>query len=157
MGPAPTSNWEGTGDGEREDEVGPQLIMPCLTVPRRRPFSEVGKSLGKLKIMVAGQTGMLSSYSLLRIKLTLSLGIGKTSLIRTLAQRSEHIVHLDPILPAATAHAAETYASSRPHRWWQTDSDLHTPTEGRRYSVGEMLDRNVCFVESPSPSEGIKV
>jgi hypothetical protein len=35
----------------------PQLIMPSLTVPRRRPFSEVGKSLGKLKIMVAGQTG----------------------------------------------------------------------------------------------------
>lgn len=65
MGPAPPSHWESVGAGDFEDEVGPQLIMPCLTVPRRRPFSEVGKSLGKLKIMVAGQTGVPPSYYLL--------------------------------------------------------------------------------------------
>jgi hypothetical protein len=39
------------------DSSVPQLIMPSLTVPRRRPFSHVGKSLGKLKIMVAGRPG----------------------------------------------------------------------------------------------------
>lgn len=38
--------------------VGPQLVMPSLAVPRRRPFSEVGKTLGKLKILVTGQSGM---------------------------------------------------------------------------------------------------
>lgn len=41
------------------DSSVPQLIMPSLTVPHRRPFSHVGKSLGKLKIMVAGRPGML--------------------------------------------------------------------------------------------------
>lgn len=35
----------------------PQLVMPSLTVPRRRSFSETGKSLGKLKILVTGQAG----------------------------------------------------------------------------------------------------
>jgi hypothetical protein len=39
---------------------GPQLIMPSLTVPRRRPFSVEGRSLGKLKILVTGRPGMLS-------------------------------------------------------------------------------------------------
>lgn len=42
---------------ETDQNTIPQFIMPSLTVPRRRPFSEVGKSLGKLKIMVAGQSG----------------------------------------------------------------------------------------------------
>lgn len=37
---------------------GPQLIMPSLNVPRRRPFSDAGKSIGKLKLLVAGQSGM---------------------------------------------------------------------------------------------------
>lgn len=47
-------------DGVDEDSI-PQLIMPSLTVPRRRPFSDVGRSLGKLKIMVAGQSGKISA------------------------------------------------------------------------------------------------
>lgn len=49
-------------DMDIEDGTVPQLIMPSLTVPSRRPFSEVGKSLGKLKIMVAGRTGMTTPY-----------------------------------------------------------------------------------------------
>lgn len=49
-------------DLDIEDGSVPQLIMPSLTVPSRRPFSEVGKSLGKLKIMVAGRTGMVSPH-----------------------------------------------------------------------------------------------
>lgn len=44
-------------DNQDSRSTVPQLIMPSLTVPRRRPFSEVGKCLGKLKIMVAGQSG----------------------------------------------------------------------------------------------------
>lgn len=35
----------------------PQLIMPSLAVPQRRPFSEAGKSVGKLKLLVAGSEG----------------------------------------------------------------------------------------------------
>lgn len=41
----------------------PQLIMPSLSVPRRRPFSDAGRSIGKLKVLVAGQAGM--SYPIL--------------------------------------------------------------------------------------------
>ncbi|KAF7538316.1 hypothetical protein G7Z17_g12666 [Cylindrodendrum hubeiense] len=44
-------------DADNDSSV-PQLIMPSLMVPHRRPFSHVGKSLGKLKIMVAGRPGL---------------------------------------------------------------------------------------------------
>lgn len=36
----------------------PQFIMPSLLIPRRRPFTDVGKSLGKLKVLVLGSSGM---------------------------------------------------------------------------------------------------
>jgi hypothetical protein len=42
---------------EGPDSV-PQLIMPTLSIPSRRPFTEVGKSLGKLKILLAGSSGI---------------------------------------------------------------------------------------------------
>ncbi|KAH8686663.1 hypothetical protein BGZ61DRAFT_43429 [Ilyonectria robusta] len=127
-------------DNEDKDNGSsvPQLIMPSLMVPHRRPFSHVGKSLGKLKIMVAGRPG-----------------IGKTSLIRSLAQRCEHIVHMDQIEPNQTRDVAETYASSRPHPWWKTDSQLLlTDTQRPSSLTGEMLDRNVCFVEGPGHMNG---
>lgn len=40
----------------------PQLIMPSLMVPRRRPFSDTGKSLGKLKVLVTGPDGVFPSW-----------------------------------------------------------------------------------------------
>jgi len=63
-----------TSSGEDEEEVDetmlaegaqtqteslPQLVMPSISMPRRRPFTERGKNIGKLKIMVAGTKGML--------------------------------------------------------------------------------------------------
>ncbi|KAF5268797.1 hypothetical protein FOXYS1_297 [Fusarium oxysporum] len=83
-------------DNQENQSTVPQLIMPSLMVPRRRPFSEVGKSLGKLKIMVAGQCG-----------------------------------------------------NSRPQPWWRSDSELTVTTRRRISTTGDVLDRNVCFVESP--------
>lgn len=41
----------------------PQLIMPSLMVPRRRPFSNTGKSLGKLKVLVTGPDGMFPALA----------------------------------------------------------------------------------------------
>lgn len=91
-------------------------------------------------------------------KLTVRPGIGKTSLIRSLAQRCEHIVHVDQIEPNQTRDVAETYASSRPHPWWKTDSQLLLPDTQRPSSMtGEMLDRNVCFVEGPGHMNGPSV
>ena len=35
-----------------------QLIMPLITLPDRRPFTETGKAIGGLKILVAGAKGL---------------------------------------------------------------------------------------------------
>lgn len=58
-----------TDDEEEEEEYGedpttssaensaPQLIMPSIHIPSRRPFTSRGESLGRLKIMLAGSQG----------------------------------------------------------------------------------------------------
>jgi hypothetical protein len=35
----------------------PQLVMPSIQMPARRPFTTKGKAMGKLKILVAGESG----------------------------------------------------------------------------------------------------
>ena len=67
-----------TSSGEEEDEeqnidatllaqdhqaIGsaPQLVMPSIRMPSRRPFTDRGKSIGKLKIIVAGARGKVDS------------------------------------------------------------------------------------------------
>lgn len=35
-----------------------QFVMPSITMPTRQPFTEKGKNMGRLKIMVAGDSGM---------------------------------------------------------------------------------------------------
>lgn len=42
-----------------------ELIMPSIKMPSRRPFTQRGKRLGRFKIMVAGQKGMLQSITLI--------------------------------------------------------------------------------------------
>jgi hypothetical protein len=39
-------------------EAAPQLIMPSIKMPSRRPFSERGKQIGNLKILIAGGRGL---------------------------------------------------------------------------------------------------
>ena len=49
-------------------DSAPQLIMPSIKMPSRRPFTERGKTLGRLKMLIAGDTGMLigpSDYTIL--------------------------------------------------------------------------------------------
>jgi hypothetical protein len=36
-----------------------QLVMPSITMPIRRPFTDKGKNLGRLKVLVAGDSGKL--------------------------------------------------------------------------------------------------
>ena len=48
-------------DAEPQSEVqdsAPQLIMPSIKMPSRRPFTERGKSMGRLKVLIAGDSGM---------------------------------------------------------------------------------------------------
>jgi hypothetical protein len=49
-------------DGEADDYMGgggPQLIMPQIVIPSRRPFTEKGKRIGRLKMLIAGDSGIL--------------------------------------------------------------------------------------------------
>lgn len=52
-----------SGDDEHEPpseilDSSPQLIMPSIKMPSRRPFTEKGKGIGLLKILIAGDSGM---------------------------------------------------------------------------------------------------
>jgi hypothetical protein len=56
-----------SGDEERETALelmdsgsAPQLVMPSIKMPSRRPFTERGKNLGRLKVLIAGDSGRLS-------------------------------------------------------------------------------------------------
>lgn len=49
-------------DVEAQQDVStsfPQLVMPSIQMPTRRPFTTRGKAMGKLKVMVAGEQGKL--------------------------------------------------------------------------------------------------
>lgn len=41
---------------EGNDRV-PQLVMPSIKMPSRRPFTEEGKRIGRLKVLIAGDSG----------------------------------------------------------------------------------------------------
>ena len=51
-------------------DSAPQLIMPSIKMPSRRPFTQRGKAMGRCKIMVAGSKGMFWLYMLLGSLLT---------------------------------------------------------------------------------------
>lgn len=52
-----------SGEEERDtpsevmDSSASQLVMPSIKMPSRRPFTERGKSIGRLKILIAGDSG----------------------------------------------------------------------------------------------------
>jgi hypothetical protein len=126
----------------------PQLVMPSLAMPSRRPFTERGKQMGRLKVAVAG-----------------AHGVGKTSLIRAIVRQCEDIVHLDPVnTPQASTviqtpatgkksrrsqHVMELQASTKAYpSWWSEMEDGRVLR--RRKSMGEtVLERNISFIDSP--------
>ncbi|KAL2128672.1 hypothetical protein VTI74DRAFT_8846 [Chaetomium olivicolor] len=149
----------------------PQLIMPSIKMPSRRPFTDEGKRMGRLKVLIAGDSG-----------------VGKTSLIKAIVQSCEHIVHVDPITPSGllasslarsvtstigpaasrqkggrreserentgTKEITEIYASTKPYpEWWSEVDDFRVLR--RRKSLGDaVLDRNICFVDTPGYGSG---
>ncbi|KXX73587.1 Septin-1, partial [Madurella mycetomatis] len=149
----------------------PQLIMPSIKMPSRRPFTDEGKRMGRLKVLIAGDSG-----------------VGKTSLIKAIVQSCEHIVHVDPITPSSllsasatrsmpttagasggkqrsgrrqswressgTTQITEIYASTKPYpEWWSEVDDFRVLR--RRKSLGDaVLDRNICFVDTPGYGSG---
>lgn len=50
----------GDEDAESPQEMqdsAPQLIMPSIKMPSRRPFTDRGKDIGRLKVLIAGDSG----------------------------------------------------------------------------------------------------
>ncbi|KAK0630606.1 hypothetical protein B0T17DRAFT_576900 [Bombardia bombarda] len=170
-----SSNHAPSLDGEAYRELpasmmdsgsAPQLVMPSIKMPSRRPFTDEGKSMGRLKVLIAGDSGL-----------------GKTSLIKAIVQSCEHIVHVDPITPSmassmtrsvtrqrgsngnsrrqssrggetGTSQITEIYASTKPYpEWWSEIDDFSVLK--RRKSLGDaVLDRNICFVDTPGYGSG---
>ncbi|KAL8737465.1 MAG: hypothetical protein Q9181_001653 [Wetmoreana brouardii] len=137
----------------------PQLIMPSIQMPSRRPFTERGRSMAKVKILLAGDSGL-----------------GKTSLIKSIVQLCEDIVHVDPVSMTAssvdqdwksaekdrvstlsTSHVNEVYASTKAYPGWWTELEENKPLR-RRKSIDEpVLERNICFVDTPGYGRGLSI
>ncbi|OJD29333.1 cell division protein gtp binding protein [Diplodia corticola] len=147
-----TSDEEDDGLAEKE-QVGdtvPQLVMPSIQMPKRRPFTEKGKTMGRLKVLIAGEPG------------------------ESIVQLCEDIVHVDPLAASpsifqssdfqkgksrrkkqrasGTTSITEVYASTRTYpTWWSDKLDIEdNRTLRRRKSMGDsVLERNLCFIDTP--------
>ncbi|KAM5458135.1 hypothetical protein MaudCBS49596_000045 [Microsporum audouinii] len=127
-----------------------QLVMPSIKMPSRRPFTERGKAMGRLKFLLAGAPGC-----------------GKTSLLKSIAQVSEDIVHIDPLphSPSAMVKSrrktsgkprrtrecepiSEIYASTKPYPSWWSDIDDSRVLRRRKSTGDVILERNLCFVDT---------
>ncbi|GAB1725925.1 hypothetical protein NU195Hw_g5359t1 [Hortaea werneckii] len=128
-------------DPSRSGEM-PQLVMPSIAMPARKPFTDRGKEMGRLKVMVVGNNG-----------------VGKTSLIQSIIRSCEDIVHADQpinITPEDRSPIHEIAASTKPcPRWWR---DMESSRiSNRRRSVGEgLLQRNICFLDTPGLSDDVE-
>lgn len=98
--------------------------------------------------------------------------MGKTSLIKAIVQVCEDIVHVDPLSPTpaqtpekrrctkrkgpsggsdmqTTTQITEIYASTKAYPSWWSEVD-ESKILRRRKSMGDsVLERNLCFVDTP--------
>lgn len=136
----------------------PQLVMPSIKMPSRRPFTDRGKNMGRLKVLIAGDAG-----------------VGKTSLIKAIVQICPDIVHVDPLTSTpieirpkrkmsrartnlddnSTQHIAEVHASTKPYPSWWSEVDDTNILRRRKSIGGTVLERNLCFVDTPGYGRGI--
>ncbi|CAZ86582.1 unnamed protein product [Tuber melanosporum] len=155
-------SFTSTKEISQETLDAPQLIMPEITIPSRRPFTDKGKRIAKLKVLIAGDSG-----------------IGKTSLIKSIVQVCEDIVHVDPISSNScqtgaragssyyainsrsngdsTKDITEVYASTRPYPHWWSELDDSRLLRKRRSKPGiddQVIERNLCFVDTPGYGVG---
>ncbi|KAL8950895.1 MAG: hypothetical protein Q9222_003091 [Ikaeria aurantiellina] len=140
----------------------PQLIMPSIQMPSRRPFTDRGRTMGKVKILLAGDSGL-----------------GKTSLVKSIVQVCEDIVHVDPVASTAssvdqlskstekrrptnvsntsTNQVSEVWASTKGYPEWWAELEENKLLR-RRKSVDEpVLERNICFVDTPGYGRGLSI
>lgn len=133
------------------EQAPPQFITPRIPIATKRPFTQEGLALGKLKILVAGDSGA-----------------GKSQLIKSLTQTCKHIVHVNdtcnPIVSMAEESLYDNLDLNPEHQnalWEQLASTKPLPfflSDSRRMSVvkssmstasdGATLDRNICVVDT---------
>ncbi|OKL59655.1 hypothetical protein UA08_05135 [Talaromyces atroroseus] len=130
------------------DDSSSQLIMPSIRMPSRRPFTDRGKNFGRFKILVAG-----------------SKGCGKSSLIKSIFQACDDIVHVDPVEGSTSpenghpgpksslkrsnsATLTEIYASTKPYPPWWSDLEDSRVLRRRKNNGEAVLERNLCFVDT---------
>ncbi len=148
---------EAEADEETEGDTSlPQLVMPSIQMPTRRPFTDRGRRMGRLKVMVVGPRG-----------------VGKTSLIRSIVQVCEDIVHVDPLSSSTpviqvpqpkqskskrkkeelegTTAITEIHASTKAYPHWWSEMDESRVLRRRKSSSGGdvVLERNLCFIDTP--------
>jgi hypothetical protein len=171
-----SSSEDENGDGGKgmmaDSGSAPQLVMPSIKMPSRRPFTEKGKHMGRLKVMIAGDTGIVDIAKWEAFATNRVLGVGKTSLIKAIVQTCEDIVHVDPLSTISTtppgqrrrsrtksrsdstdfrttSQITEVYASTRAYPAWWSDLE-ESRILRRRKSMGDsVLERNLCFVDNP--------
>ncbi|THC93515.1 hypothetical protein EYZ11_007006 [Aspergillus tanneri] len=133
---------QAVASGEEDDEprlpskTGPdstsQLIMPSIRMPSRRPFTDQGKTMGRLKVLIAGSSDIV------------------------------HVDPFPPPPPSKlcssnitqniSSFVSEIYASTKPYpSWWSDLEDSRVLR--RRKSTGDLvLERNICFVDTLATS-----
>lgn len=104
------------------------------------------------------------------------VGSGKTSLIKSIVQTCEDIVHVDPIGPSSlhaqmgssrrpdikgkgsgysgTSATTEVFASTKPYPSWWSDLDDSRLLRRRKSFGDSVLERNLCFVDTPGYRKG---
>ena len=108
-----------------------------------------------------------------------SIGVGKSSLIRSIVQICEDIVHVDPFSSnspsleslstrkpkmnsntvqfGATNQTIEVYASTKAYPSWWSDFEDSKVLRRRKSGGDTVLERNVCFVDTPGYDSGTSV
>ena len=151
-------NEQGPAAEHTNEGSMPQLVMPSIAMPSRRPFTERGKRMGRLKIMIVGPSG-----------------VGKTSLVHSIFRECQDIVHVDTVasgsqqlvrlrqgelVEPARPSLTEVCASTRQYPPWWTDFDgTKRKQQSRRQSFGDgVLERNLCFCDTSdcTSDEGIR-
>ena len=106
--------------------------------------------------------------------------MGKTSLIKSFVQLCEDIVHVDPVTPnsstveqlvkskedtsrqkatnqSITTQVNEVWASTKAHPEWWTGIEENRLQRRRKSIGGTILERNICFVDTPGYSRGLSI
>ena len=113
---------------DQQPVTGPSLVMPEITIQQRKPYTDAGRRVGKLRVMFCGDS------------LT-----GKTTLLRTFAARCRDIVHHESLVGSEpgrpTTEINEVQASTQPYQEWRILPNMR--------HAEPIMERNICLIDTP--------